>query len=244
MAGINKFHDEEYDGIVLKIPSWFIGMNGIESMVLSVKKELENCNKSMYYPDHISNLYELEEYKSKSELLKQKQESNRIESEKREKEYNNIIFGETKILKWVKYSEAANENTKIGNEYYPSDDFYTNKMNIKAEYKKLITEHIKTFDDFIAFIQVNFQYLYYVIKDTTDELVDWRNLWFTVGYASTLYINVNLINVQTDIKPTKDNSYTYRKTQLKFKDGNYGIEKGNEFVSFKGYKMKHLKLIK
>ncbi len=245
MFGIDKFHDESYDGIVLNIPSWFIEMNSIESALTSLYNELEACNKSMFHPDHLSNLYELKEYKSKSYKLGLKKLKEQIEKENREQHYQNILSGEIKPLKWCKVTEQSKDSIQIGGEYYSPDSFITNRLNVKTELLKLIFSNVKTFEDFKDFASVNFPYIFQVsCKNTNEELIDWQNMWFSIGYAATLQININVLNVAIHVTAAKNKSYTYRKTHLKFINGNYGIEKGNDIIEFDGFKRKGLELIK
>ena len=63
---ITGFHDEDYDGVVLKIPLWFIEMNGLDGVVQSLEDALKDAKMSIHLPDHIRNVYELENRKSKA----------------------------------------------------------------------------------------------------------------------------------------------------------------------------------
>jgi hypothetical protein len=40
---MNKFHDKDFDGIVLRIPGWFIDMNELNPQIDALHKALQDC---------------------------------------------------------------------------------------------------------------------------------------------------------------------------------------------------------
>lgn len=65
--------NENYDGVIIKLPSFFIKINNLESVLDNFKKELEEKAKlSLMLPDYTNSLFELENYKEKQEFIKEK----------------------------------------------------------------------------------------------------------------------------------------------------------------------------
>lgn len=50
--------DENYDGVIIKLPSFFIKVNNLESILDNFKKELEEKAKlSLMLPDYTNSLF-------------------------------------------------------------------------------------------------------------------------------------------------------------------------------------------
>lgn len=69
-----KFIEPEYDGVVIKIPSFFIELNKIEPNIDLFLKCLEECKYSVMLPDVVNSKHEISNRKEKQNtLLKEKQ---------------------------------------------------------------------------------------------------------------------------------------------------------------------------
>ncbi len=244
------FHEKEYDGIVLKFPAWFIKLNGLEDTMQLLKYKLDTCNLSMYHPDHTSNLHELENYAGKLEFIKNAAELRSGNEIRRQDDYNKLLSGEVRVLEWRSES-VCNENDRISYEDPNEtdclwDDIFTKGLSVKKSFIDKYKKNINTFEKFKVFIDTNFRFGNSFLYDTSEELIDWENANFYVSrYGLALQINVNLMNVQTDIT-NKKNKYQYRRYQLKSIDGVYCIPKGSreDWEKLDGYVRSGMKLIK
>ena len=65
-----RYLDEDYDGLIVKLPNWFIKLNGLETLIDNFKKDIEQKSEfSILFGDYMNSLYELEIIKPKRNLL-------------------------------------------------------------------------------------------------------------------------------------------------------------------------------
>jgi len=64
-----KFIEPEYDGVVIKIPSFFIELNKIEPNIDLFLKCLEECKYSVMLPDVVNSKHEISNRKEKQNIL-------------------------------------------------------------------------------------------------------------------------------------------------------------------------------
>lgn len=131
MGYINK----NYDGVIIKLPSFFIKTNNLESILDNFKKELEEKAKlSLMLPDYTNSLFELENYKEKQEFIKEKEkryeESKKRQYELLQKYLNREII--PCIFKDEKCFEDCPNNLIIGDEIIDLYDYLYNSNKNKT----------------------------------------------------------------------------------------------------------------
>ena len=136
----NKFNDEEYEGINLKIPYWFYSINRdkLEPILNQLKDTLEN-SLSFMHPDNQRNIFELDNVESKKEIME-----NRLKRDKQiQKDYlknqNDKLLGNIYEIIYDKYtSETEIERgltliLKSGEELnFEEKDIVTNKYSLNS----------------------------------------------------------------------------------------------------------------
>ena len=154
---MNRFNNEDYDGIVLMIDSGFIATNPeLKEALNTFKKALENCKFSTMMPSYIKNLEELENYQEKREFLRDQEKRRREEKEKREEDLRKRLEHEVLPIEEDYY-------TSLGNDYYLTlgdkdyKNVYTKKSGLKAEVERAFYEYIAncSLDEFIVFCREN-----------------------------------------------------------------------------------------
>jgi len=167
------FHDEEYDGIVLKIPSWLIPMNdGLPELMAEFAERYESLvTKSLYYSDHQKNIAELT--RSKAEHIANKKE--RDERAKRLHE-ESIIYKEKLLKAKLNYDmiEVSSERKlfpsttnaitfndgpcmTLGDKTFTYKEMLTPKTNIRSAFQKEFDAYFKTLtqDEILAWFTEN-----------------------------------------------------------------------------------------
>jgi len=244
---MERFNDSSYDGVVLKIPSWFIGMNNLDSCLENLKKQLEDCKLSLFYPDHVNNIYELDNYKVKVEREKENAQRKRDAIKKREELEAKILAGEMHELEWVKENRYLDrEEVRVGGEILRFDDFFTNKLNVKADFTKKMKSLLKTREDILDFAKQNCSLLEYDMRMCPDSFID-LDFSFYCTRSASLGITYKRLNVRTDIRKTKS-GFRYRLARVvQFDDGVIGIDNGGNLEKAQrlgGYKKHNLYLVK
>lgn len=224
---IGKFHDIDFNGVVLKIPASFIDVNDLQPILNNLMQDLESCNKSMYMPEHLNNLYELENYPKKKAIDTRRREV--LESRKKEDDEKSrkILSGDVYKLQWKLYSDNAHSDTiHLGDRTFEHKDYFTNKLNIKKEFKDAVLTYIKDDMKLLSyFCETNFRMIFHNNRDG-ECIYDISSINFRCGYAATLEMTIDKLFLQVVKKACKDGeSYTYYRTPLiKFEDGSYGYD--------------------
>lgn len=128
-----SYINEDYNGVIIKLPSAFIKINDLESLLENFKKELEEKAKlSLAHPDYVKSLFELENYKDKEEFVKDKEkryeESRRKHNELIQKYLNKEII--PCVFKDEKCFEDCPKELIIGDESINLYDYlYNNDKN-------------------------------------------------------------------------------------------------------------------
>ena len=127
--------NENYDGVIIKLPSSFIEINGLESILDNFKKELEEKSKlSLMHPDYNNSLFELENYKDKKEFIREK-EKRYEESRKRQYELE-LKYLNREIIPCIYKDEKCFEdcpnNLIIGDESIDLYDYLYNSNKNKT----------------------------------------------------------------------------------------------------------------
>lgn len=217
---IPKFNDENYDGIVLNIPTWFININNLGELLDNLRVGLEEHSKlSTFLPDHLNNLHELENYKDKSKFVKEKREIANTRKSEIEINFNKLISGDVVNLAWDTRKDIFDStlDLELGGKTYKFYDIFTNKLNIKTSFKKDFENEIDTFEKFKYFCK-QFDYIKFLLYNAPPEFVDWKNVNFSVQtYAGNLQMNVKFL-VAKEVTNNTLNSYRYTKSLLMVND--------------------------
>lgn len=117
---MKKYIDKEFDGIVIRIPTFFIIKNKkIGNKLIELKKELKDEKfNGRFFPEIIDSVFEIENYKDKRDA---------IEKEKREirkdEKINEFIIKNIKKRNIFYYNEYARSSGLRDNIYYKGKDY-------------------------------------------------------------------------------------------------------------------------
>jgi len=199
MLAFSKFNDENYDGIMLKLSSWFIKMNKLEPIIKQLEEELKKCEYSIHHPDHVNNLYELKNFESKQEIIKEKKDKELLVKNKLEEYNQKLESGEIYELEYSKYFDSIqfDESLWITDPNDPKniiclateEEWLTNKINIKKQFVENIKSKINTPELLDDFLRLNFPMI--------SELKRTNNI-----------LNINLDNLYINNKMRLSISYT------------------------------------
>lgn len=244
-----KFHDEDYDGIVLKIPSWFIDINELHPDIKNIKEVLEKCNKSTMYLDHRNNLHELEYYISKKDKVDKARKIIKDEMETREKRQNMIYSGEMYQLIWENAKVSFDETVVINGKRYDYNDIFTNKLHIKAEFDKLFHSEINSFDKLKKLSKENSWavMLSVDLELATEELFS-TDYSLYCNSSAVLGMSYQRLHVMTGWQKGRKRGWCYRTQRLIIHpDGCLGINQGGNtenYIRLEGFERKGLYLVK
>jgi hypothetical protein len=132
-----RFIDEEYDGIIIRLPSIFIHQNNLEPILSNFKDQLvENSKFSLLLPDYENTLYELENLKEKKEIVKRLKEEEVKRKKSIEDLYQKYVDKELIPFKWISKTINYNEIEHIT--FADEEDFSIwNFLSEKYEGKKV-----------------------------------------------------------------------------------------------------------
>jgi hypothetical protein len=238
---IEKFHDEDYDGVVLKIPAIFIFTNELQDFIKEIEAKLSDASCCIYHPDHLNNLYEIENMDVKKQMVREKM-AERKARETAQMEYSDKInSGEIFELVWGDIIDSGcGDPIKIGGKYSSDREMY-NKKSIKKSYLDYITSHIQEYNNLESFLIENplFVRLADSYKDSDPSYFMDIRAYETTDYA----VGVRFKRVM--VKELTHSKDRYRTFPLQLKDNQYGYDKFNSFVSLAGYRRNgSMKLIK
>jgi len=224
---IGKFNDNDYDGLVLKIPAFFIELNGLQPVIDELYNKLNDCRKSMYLPDHLNNLYELENIQTKKEMVKDRKDLEKKAQQRKEERQYKILSGEIYELEWLRQTASLDrEYLIINDENIDYDEYMTGKLNVKASFIKKITPLISTIETLKEFALKNCYPLYNSINYADNRMIDINIKFYCTNYAANMGISYQRLHVKTDWSKT-DKYLRYRQHPLIiFPDGCLGIDKG------------------
>lgn len=237
---MNEFNDIDYDGIVLKIPSFFIKVNNLEETIAELHQKLDACRISMYLPDHINNLNELENYKDKKERLDfiKKQRDSQIKEN--DEYYKKIESGEIYELVWEPYSfNLGDDDIRIGNRTFKYSEYFSKRSHVTSEFKKAFFNEVKTVKDLDLFFKENNKMAHFPLHEDLIKM----EIGFSAAYALNLQITFRRLGVKLYERGKRDNKLKYKTVTLdKEESGKYFTwHKGHDFS---GYTIKGMKLIK
>lgn len=242
---LGKFHNIEYDGVVLKIPTSFIKINKLENVLEEFLNKLKECDLCMYMPDNQNNIYELENYRNKEKKIS---DISQAETEKQNKanDYRKKLLN--KEVYELEYKNVLDSTGRysllIGDISYSVNDVYTNKYNVKASFLKKYHETVDTYDKFVKFASDNFPYLYGVLLYSSESLSNWRNIRFSADMLGNFKISLSIYHIKINVTENK-NRIEYNITELQEKNGVYGYYLNRDIpILLNGYIKQGLKLIK
>lgn len=248
---LERFHNEDYDGIVIKIPRFFIEMNELEEPLAQLLAKLKACKKSMYLPEHQSNIKELEEYKEKIEQLNAKEELE-AERKKQAEEYTNkLISGEIVLLEWEKRTVVFYDTIVLSTN--PDDnldiDDCLNPKSVKADIQKRILEKCSTFEGLRSIMELSGGEgnelrvdMHYAVN--SPELFNLNEVRVYNSQKGGLGISYSRLVARTDVTKTDKGGTRYFLRRLdKADDGTYFIDQKDP-IRYKDYEMWSLRLIK
>lgn len=250
-----KFHDENYDGVVLKVPKWFIEMNGLEKQFAEFEAALKSATKSTMYPDHLNNIHELENRAEKVEIIKGKRDEEKKLADFRTEKQNKLISGEIYELYWSKENRAMDSefirigdamDDKVPYKEFEFSDYMTDKLNVKSAFIKQIKGVVKDFASLKSFAKNNCAMLGFDMQYCAEDFIDLNYDFYCNSYAG-LGITYNRLEVKTDWKRASG-GLQYRTYKLvQFDDGCLAINKGGnieDYVRLEGYTREGMYLVK
>lgn len=251
----NEFHDDNYDGVVLKIPSWFIDMNELDPSMKELLEKLQSCSKSKFYPDHLKNINELSEYKTKKQQIETRKKQQDELLRKAQDAFQRVTSGVDYELEWVTERSVFDDVERIT---FPVDDFNFNekdvftKNGIRSEFEKKFKERIKTVEDLKNFARDNSNnngMLYHHLKGATEETFNISSLSLYQSGIFLLGLTYERLMIKNEWKPMKrsNNRWSYHKSPLILEeDGTYSFNRflKNEYIKLDGYVRSGMKLIK
>lgn len=242
---MRKFHDEDYDGIVLRIPDFFIKVNSMEADMETIKKMFSREGLlSTMHPDHTKNLNELDMYKDKKELIDLENAAWQRKVDTREEYNRKVQSGEIMQLEWHNRKASdmyLDQEVTINGESIPWDNMYNSK-SLKADFKKLLQDYINNFDDFLKFAKEN--------NGWTEISID-----TTMGCKPKFFRDIKVYlnsNYQVGIKYDRlmvrkfTSQRMYRRYPLCERDGVLYMNdtNGEDKTSLKEFKMEGMTLVK
>jgi hypothetical protein len=229
---IEKFHDNDYDGVVIKIPSWFIELNKLQSSLEELKDKLSEAQLSTFHQDHISNLYELSKYKKKKEILESKNLAKLESVNKQKLRYEKILNGDIKILEWGRVSYVLPNLFILGDCKIDQNDILTDKLNVKATFLNLFNEKIKTTQDLIIFLT---KVGHPMARNIDSDCIKMSSVNFSCSrHYPVLQVSCEFLYIQRDIKQKRNGGYTYRIEQIYKEDDKFFLMRGNEKILLEG----------
>lgn len=245
---MSGFNNEDYDGLVLNIPSWFINLNNLSTALESLRIELAACDKSIHHPDHIRNLYELDNMVKKKSIVEAKKNSIRASKGIQEANFNRIINGEEYELFWEPVRYILDSDTvRLPDESFGFNDYFTNKLNVKSSFVKNIKAKVNTLATFENFAESNCRMIKGDLILTDPNFIDLDYSFYCSNYNANLSISYRRLYVKYNYRKFKQN-YKYSTGRLlRLEDNSLAIElNGNKdtVINLNGFQRKNMKLIK
>lgn len=154
-----RFIDEEYDGLIINLPNWFIDINGLTDIIEDFKQKIENkVTLSTMFGDYTHSLHELENYKTKKKYSEEKKRLDIKRKEELDVYYSKRVNKEVIDWNWCEYTfESFYELIKFENETFDPDVFWGKNKRPPAKIISEINEKINNLTDkeFIEFLELN-----------------------------------------------------------------------------------------
>src|ERR1035437_1853555 len=143
-----RFIDKDYDGVVIKIPNFAIPLNKLEEVLKNLQIALDESKFCMHHPDMVNSIYELENYKEKVKIIREREELEKIAAERRKKDseefYRKRIDREILDIEWksrvTDYMEIWSSDFEFDGVSYKSSEVVTKSNNVGSKLKKHFIE--------------------------------------------------------------------------------------------------------
>jgi len=228
-----KFHDEDYDGIVLKISSGHLATNPEFIAALETfHKALEECKFSTFHRDYEMNLHELRNYKTKGEDIKAAKaelEKDRRERKEKEKKRLDELMSRKVLPITTKKIVDVSSNDYIemdGVTYNVCTDILT-RTSIKSSFKKAYTAFVNksTKEQVSQFFKDN-NILGFVMYDIDLNMVDFHSVTWGQDNRYNLRCTMEFVAVRVYQKGKRnsDSIYYYDRYLYYHRDLGYYLE--------------------
>lgn len=256
MLFTNQFHEDTFDGVVIKIPKWMIDLNG--NVIKDALKHLEtiledSTGNSM---DKMLSMNELANYESKKDTIqkeKDKRENAKLSEEKREADLanQNIIPTIWKNKQGV-IDGGLRVPLKDGTElYFNTDEIVTKKGNETVEFREKFNKLIPEIDLFKFSWINNMPYLTWLTshdKHIVDIDKYFKFNGFTMAYGWNLAIKYKVLSAKVYFK--KGNKIYYTEYPIGYESGNdrdptiFKVISFNKLIDLDNYELKYTEFIK
>ena len=138
---LSFYHEEDYDGIVIKLPNWFIKMNNLEHFFdNTLLSELKKSRFSIHHPDFTKTIFELGDRLGKADANNSRKRLAKKElelfQEKKQKQHSKEWFKiETK--KYFDTQYVFDYNLTVGGEIFTYNDILT-RSGVTSKFNKAI----------------------------------------------------------------------------------------------------------
>jgi len=143
------YNDEDFDGLVIKLPAFFIKQNKLEPAI----KKLYNAISKAKFSTHIigvqESLREIRDLETKSaDVMEKKKEREKRESESRErqyKEFENIRKGIEYPVFWKQDNivlAEGYESVKLGDKEYEFNKYHSRRGVFNKKFKDAVNEYM------------------------------------------------------------------------------------------------------
>lgn len=225
----NKYIDEDFDGVSIKLRSFFLDLNpNVKDAIENLKKELQKAEYSIHEPNYKMSLYELENMENKvanvrqrKKELKDKNDAKLKANIEREKALLNAdyLICEVKEITHV----TARDNDSLvtfpnGDEYY-LHEFLTGKDNLIKSMKDRFEEAVNTYDKMKEFSQYNphLQLEYIDHFNVTPYIQNNLNIRLKVDSYGCVFITHNALNVRFYYRTKRAKNLVYQTAILHYK---------------------------
>jgi hypothetical protein len=215
MYHTNKYHDEHYDGIVLRLDRGFMMTNPeLEVAVKEFQNALNACRCSTMMPDHGRNLNELSNWHEKSDRIKAKKNKREDDEREYKADLQAKLKGDYIEISYDKYTiNSFNErdHITIDNIYY--ENIFT-RSGIKSPVKRAYNKFIQsaTHEEFIEFLKYN---NFIMFNHEPKDLMDITRTQLTKDSYDCMNITILIPYIKKYSKGKRDKSQTFvSKTML------------------------------
>lgn len=239
---LSKFIDENYDGVVIKLPSFFISLNKIDIAAIGII--ISKAEYSLMHPDYVNSLYEIKNMDYKKQFLKEQKENQDKRKANDESRLINILNGNIILIDTDEVVKVTltHDNFYINDIDYGFDDYFTNKLNIKASFITSFKKEITTAQSFVKFIQQSCSGC--TVRNLESAIINMESIRFKAAtFGAVLQISFNLLSVRIVKQSNSSTQYRYTSEYL-YKDNNGYFIDGNTKRRFDGYTFHGSSLIK
>jgi len=138
-----KFHNEHYDGIIIKLDKGFILTNPkLVEHIKAFEEALKSCEYSLMLPDYQRNLNELSDYEEKSDVIKQNEEEEQRFKNAQIEKWNKLATHEIVPIKEKEFGFTLGERPYFSDKRWEHLDIF-NKKTIKTSFIKALNTFLE-----------------------------------------------------------------------------------------------------